>query len=570
MVSCSECCLTRLLFSLYTGPGAKRRIEVPVTLTPQTRLRLNNDDERRSPAPRPPNTAMNNIRTHLIQQIEHCGAPIPPDLSAALSPAHCCLREWRDHWLDLPGAQRLRVGQEWHKPVKASLFNLCFENHLGLSRIQPYADDAPMCHPITVEVISPKFPSPREHVAFFSGLLEDIFARGARLPFHFIGPTERGVQEALQPPTPLFVLHFLSRHAQELREALAIIKASPHRCLTDEIERVPLAQASQADPDVLQSIVRSPEHWVRTERDLLLARRLQGHAPTNVQQRLPVETLDTPENRFVRHFVQQLLVAAEVLVSQPWWHEVGADRREETRAIAHLLRRSYHHPMFDDVGPMHRLPTSSQVLLRREGYRVLLDLWRRFHRARRPLFARLQQAIAVRDIATLYEVWVFFALIDEIRLALGETPEVKLHTSARHGLTWKAEARFSAAGTLVYNRGFRQPNSYSVSLRPDFSWMREGKLQVVLDAKFRLDRLPSQDEEDASEITAKRADLYKMHTYRDALGVPAAVAVYPGTQQLFYHKSLRTSGPFTLRELLIGNVSGIGAIPMKPVTTQEA
>ena len=515
---------------------------------------------------------MNNIRTHLIQQLEDrdYDASIPPDLITALFPARCCLREWRDHLLDLPGAQYLRVGQKWYK-VKGSLFNLRFENHLGLSRIQPYADDAPMCRPVTVEVISRKFPSPREHVDFFSSLLEDIFARGVRLPFHFMGPTERGVQEALQPPTPLFVLHFLSQHAQELRDALAIIKASPHRCLTDEIEQVPLARASQADPDVLQSIVRSPEHWVRTERDLLVARRLRGHAPTNVRQRLPMETLDTPENRFVRHFVQQLLVATEVLASQPWWHKVGTTRKEETRAIAHLLRRTFHHPMFDDVGPMHQLPLSSQVLLRREGYRALLDLWRRFHRARRPLFAHLQQAIEVRDIATLYEVWVFFALIDEIGSALEETPQVELHTSAHHGLEWESVARFSPAGTLVYNRGFRYPNSYSVSLRPDFSWMRDGKPQVVLDAKFRLDRLPSEDEDASPEITAKRADLYKMHTYRDALGVRAAVAVYPGTEELFYHKDkrLESSGSITLRELLIGNVSGIGAIPMKPLPTQE-
>jgi predicted component of viral defense system (DUF524 family) len=360
------------------------------------------------------------------------------------------------------------------------------------------------------------------------------------------------------------VLHFLSQHAQDLRGALAMVKASPHRCLTDEVAQVPLPQVSQADADVLQSIVRAPEHWVKTERDLLLARRLGGYAPTNVRQRLPIETLDTPENRFVRHFVQQLLVAAEVLASQRWWHQVRTARRAEIRAVTDLLRRTYHHPLFEDVGPMVHLPLGSQVLLRREGYRTLLDLWRRFHRARRPLFARLQQAIDVRDIATLYEVWVFFALIDEIRIALREEPHLELHTSAEHGLSWRAKARFGSSGTLEYNRGFRQPNSYSVSLRPDFSWMRGGRLDVVLDAKFRLDRLPSPGEEDSPQATAKRADLYKMHTYRDALGVRAAVAVYPGTEEAFYHRQPGMAASIKLRELLVGDISGIGAIPMKP------
>jgi hypothetical protein len=276
--------------------------------------------------------------------------------------------------------------------------------------------------------------------------------------------------------------------------------------------------------------------------------------------------LDTPENRFVRHFVRQLVVAAEVLVSQPWWHKVEPGRNAQIQAITDSLRRTYHHPMFDDVGPMHHLPLSSQVLLRREGYRTLLTLWRLFHRARRPLFARCRQAIEVRDIATLYEVWAFFALIEEIQLALDKKPQLELQTSAEHGLTWRARARFGGAGTLVYNRGFRQPNSYSVSLRPDFSWKRGVRLEVVLDAKFRLNRLPSWDEEDSPQATAKRADLYKMHTYRDALGVRAAVAVYPGTEGVFFHRQPGKDASITLRDLLSGHVSGIGAIPMKPAT----
>jgi hypothetical protein len=506
------------------------------------------------------------LRDGLVQQIEGCGICIPADLSSALAPAVCCLQEWRDHWLDLPEIERLRVGQAWREPVKGSIFNLRFENHLGLAQIQPYADGAPLCPPVTVEVISPKFPNPWEHVAFFRSLLEDLFARSVRLPFDLSGPTERGVREALQPPTPLFMLHFLSQYGSSLRSALGMVQARPHRCLAETIEQVPLAQASQADADVLRDIVRSPERWVRTEQDLLLARRLEGYAPTRIRQYLSVESLDTPENRFVCHFLRQLVVAAEELLAQRWWTKVPARRRERVRTVAERVRRAYQHPMFDDVGPMRYLPLSSQVLLRRDGYRTLLNLWRHFHCARRPLFARLQEAIEVRDIATLYEVWVFFALIDELRLALGDAPHVQLHTSAHHGLAWKAEARFPGAGKLVYNRGFRRPNSYSVSLRPDFSWMEGGKPRVVLDAKFRLERLPSEDEEDSDTATAKRADLYKMHTYRDALkGVRAAVAVYPGNETVFYDKASGLSNAIKLEDLLMSDVSGIGALPMRPV-----
>ena len=85
---------------------------------------------------------------------------------------------------------------------------------------------------------------------------------------------------------------------------------------------------------------------------------------------------------------------------------------------------------------------------------------------------------------------------------------------------------------MVYNQ--YQP-SYSVPLRPDFTWKRNGQAEVVFDAKFRLERLDIAGEDDGSpETTAKRADLYKMHTYRDALGVRAAVAVYPGNETVLY------------------------------------
>ena len=508
---------------------------------------------------------MNQVRADLIDQIKESGPCIPADLASVLSPAVCCLEEWRPHWLDLPDVERLRIGQTWHRPVKGSIFNLRFENRLGLAQIQPYAGGKPLCRAVTVEIISPKFPTPAQHFAFFKSLLDDLYARGTRLPFDLTSPTERGVREALQPPTPLFVLHFLSQYGACLRSALGMVQARPHRCLAEETERLPLAQASQANADVLRDIIRSPERWVRTDQDLLLARQLGGYAPTTIRQHVSIESLDTPENRFVRHFLRQLLVSAQELLGQHWWGKVPPQRRAHVRAITERIHRACRHPMFDAVGAMRYLPLSSQVLLRRDGYRTLLDLWRRFHCARRPLFGRLQQAIEVRDIATLYEMWVFFALINRITRALDQAPRVTLRTSAQHGLNWRASARFAGAGTLIYNRGFRT-KSYSVSLRPDFSWIEHGELRVVLDAKFRLDRLPTADEEDSFEATAKRADLYKMHTYRDALqGVRAAVTIYPGSETLFFHKPSGPSNALTLEELLTCDVSGIGALPMKPI-----
>ena len=137
--------------------------------------------------------------------------------------------------------------------------------------------------------------------------------------------------------------------------------------------------------------------------------------------------------------------------------------------------------MFDEMGSMAHFPSASQVLLRRVGYRDLLSLWQTFHHARRPLFEPLRQAMDVRDVATLYEMWAFFALTEEIAVLTDQSPVIDLRLSDERGLGGLTEACFGEAGKLVYNQ--YQP-SYSVSLRPDFTWVRDGCPDVVLDAKF--------------------------------------------------------------------------------------
>jgi predicted component of viral defense system (DUF524 family) len=219
--------------------------------------------------------------------------------------------------------------------------------------------------------------------------------------------------------------------------------------------------------------------------------------------------------------------------------------------------------MFAEIGDLRRIPSSSRVLMRREGYRELLDAWRLFNLARRPFFGHLQRAIDLRDVATLYEIWCFFALVEEISAALGIVPELLLRVSDEYGLDWRSEAQFGAAGRLVYNQSVR---GYSVGLRPDFLWYRNGKPEVALDAKFRLDRVDWTDE--SSTATVKNDDLYKMHTYRDALGLRAAIVVYPGDAVKFYSVNGSQTKQLSIDDVLAGNAHGIGALTASPVSSE--
>ena len=91
----------------------------------------------------------------------------------------------------------------------------------------------------------------------------------------------------------------------------------------------------------------------------------------------------------------------------------------------------------------------------------------------------------------------------------------------------------------------------------------------VFDAKFRVRRISAWDSEDddrASEErrgTFKRADLYKMHTYRDALaGVQSVWILYPGDKMRFFPSDKRSSAEVGLPTVL----SGVGAAPLVPDT----
>ncbi|MBI5833664.1 MAG: DUF2357 domain-containing protein, partial [Armatimonadetes bacterium] len=281
---------------------------------------------------------------------------------------------------------------------------------------------------------------------------------------------------------------------------------------------------------------------------------LRGKAPTRVWQRLPEETFDTPENRFVRGFCEALGSAIAALPRQPWWPNVPDSKlRLLTDAKAALAGALRAEPLVD-AGPMRRLPFASQVLLRRDGYRELRDLWQRFQLARRPLFGALSEALELRDVATLYEMWVFFALVDELAEVTGVEPVVSVEPEL-HLQHQTARATFGPAGTLWYNRGRR---GYSGLLKPDYLWRVSGRDRVAFDAKFRMT-----PDEMAGENVAKRADLDKMHTYRDALALDAAVCVYPGDVSVFRCTDGTSVDGVGVREVVEG-LAGVGALARRP------
>ncbi|MGC4190602.1 MAG: DUF2357 domain-containing protein [Thermomicrobiales bacterium] len=494
-------------------------------------------------------------------------------VAAALAAYHglphrpaCFLHEWATYRVTVAGADELVVGSTRIGPLIAGhdVFEVRFENQLGFARIQPMKAGRHLGPGMAVEVIAEKFATPLESLAFTDGLLLDLFARQMPMPFQVAAPTGRLVREARRPPNLLFAYHFFRRYGQDLMRAMQAIAHRPLRRLHEVYEDVRLVEASDIDLDAMLSVLRGATHNDLSEQRI--AHRLR---PERVRQRRPIETLDVPENRFVLDVARRMLDWADSIPEATWYGRVPEADRIRLAALRGALRAFVRDRQFTEVGPLVRIPAESRVLQRRDGYRELTRLWFAFQRARQPLFDRLEHAIDIRDIATLYEYWVFFELADRIGAALDLPGTMDAVGDGVDGLRHRFACRFGTAGTLVYNWSER---GYSgVRLRPDYVWIPAEGVRVAFDAKFRMVASTSPAVLEDGELPAgvsydpKDDDLVKMHAYRDALGVRAAVVLYPGTSATF-RPAAGTIAPTTVADVVLNEgLSGVSEIGMSPL-----
>jgi predicted component of viral defense system (DUF524 family) len=508
--------------------------------------------------------------------------------------------EWRELWVQVePKAQSIWFGEEEASEKPNGWWAFTFRNYLGKSVIRIRFADGRIVTTDPIEVVSPKTPLDEEHDLFYPkflrALIDDLIRYLVSMPFDWGAPTEFPTEERVQPPSPIFVLHVLAQNAQRICHALQTIWRNPHRRLVTEERWVLLSEASSVDADTILMMLQHPEHLRLYRGGSLstLAQRLKGKVPERVFERRVTETLDTPENRFIKRFMDIVLYWCDELQRLNYWQKAQS-HQPELQTLREFVRFLSADPLFADVGELEIFPASSQVLLRRDGYRECLQVYRLLHIARAPIFDRLQDAIDNRRIDQLYEFWCFFKLAEMLAeiLGNGQRPHFSTLESDEGGLRYGLSAELGNGYQLFYNRTFSHGkgsgHSYSVSLRPDFSLMKGGQPLVVFDTKFRFDerdleRLKRMSEtadeaideemDDAQqkgdmERLAKHADICKMHTYRDALQCRAAVVIFPGTEAVLYPidgiERDKTKKPCILDIVQNECWEGVGALPLVP------
>lgn len=528
------------------------------------------------------------------------GGPQPPLLILDTAEA----REWQEHPIQLlegvsydfefvppvPGA-RLRSGVVRRSPLSSLLLergriepgahtgvlDLVLENHIGI----------PLAHAF-VEVRSAKL----GYRTQYRRMLADIAERAIGLLADLRAPA--GVR--MRPDHELssssltqrffFVKHLLS--SAHFRGAIAQIVDRPHETTAAAPIEIGAARGLRGASGLGRQLARAAAR-VPLPAAHPLARRGLTSLPRRFESSRPEPSRNTAENRFILFALSDFadfLMRIHGLLSQSD-RKANAAVLSDCRNLQNYLSKILAAPVFRDVnGRDQVLPLGSPVLQRRSGYREVLRAWLQFNLAAQLSWDGADDVFPAgkRDVAQLYEFWVFFKILEvceaqfEMRQdALGNLFAFReagfaflLQSGRALDLTglWRRGGR-ELRVRLSYNRTFkRTPNppgdaersfpnagSWTQPMRPDYTvsfWptslteaeaeARNRMSHLHFDAKYRIEALTelfgseAADEDDAEPVSAilgsaKRSDLLKMHAYRDAIRRSvSAFVLYPGSE----------------------------------------
>ncbi len=314
------------------------------------------------------------------------------------------------------------------------------------------------------------------------------------------------------------------------------------------------------------------------------------------------DSVDTPENRFVKHALEVFLkFCGDINKKAKKFRHKKTENESET--LIGELESQLHHSFFKEISRPTTLKLNSPVLQRKEGYREILRVWLMFDLAARLIWTGGDDIYSggKKDIATLYEYWLFFQLLDlfsdlfsiestDIADLIKETSD-GLSLQLKQGKVTALSGMYDSGSRKLnirfnYNRSFGGKNTYPASgswtttLRPDYTlsiWpfgikeceaeKQELIVHIHFDAKYKVANLfEILDRDNESQLNKektenrkgiyKNADLLKMHAYKDAIRrTGGAYVLYPGEEPI------RQKG---FHEI----IPGLGAFPVRPSKTE--
>ena len=487
-----------------------------------------------------------------------------------------------------------------------------YVNFLGRSRIRFGTEiDAPT---LAFEVVPMKMDYEDDYVV----LTEELAEKCSALLLDYAGSTSntyRAADETQKTLLEQFVFLRQFCYGSNIQALFAAIKRNPDRVLDCTEETRPLGLGAPSKQFYTNPFANGCA-WAYTGRSNNGGGR---YLPQRVNVTRKFDCLDTPANRFVKYALHEFNNVCLSLMTSLETQKGDARQTtcyQEAVTLHEMLDTILSDVFFDNVGTLQLMPQNNQVLQKREGYSQVFAAYSMLDMALQLDWKGMDSAYEgeSKNVALLYEYWLFFELFSIIRnidgCLLTEVNEQSPFISETNdGLTINLKqgkcscqhfevSKFDTKIDLYYNRTFKHmefkaaqyEGSYSTKFRPDYTLavfpsayedehaaLKDGTVAFIhFDAKYRINnqaelfgRETELELEDSAGMATnppkssyKNDDLIKMHTYNDAIRrTVGSYVLYPGADATNAKKQ------FKLFEEIL---PGVGAFAIKPSTRHSA
>lgn len=392
----------------------------------------------------------------------------------------------------------------------------------------------------------------------------------------------------------------------EFEEAIQKIVSNPTTKWEEEFEKKDIRSIRKFNQKNIKQLVSKSNRIELSNSHFLNKSYGLSSIPTKIESSRKTESIDTAENRFIKHALEEFLFFCENCELK---FKKYSTAKFESGLLATKISTLLNQSFFKQISRPSSLKLNSPVLQRKSGYREVLNAWLKFDLAAKLIWEGGDNVYDAgkKDIATLYEYWLFFTLLDLLKevfeiepksiaeLIQYEKGKLSLHLKQGKAIAMKGVYKSPSRNLNIqftYNRSFgggkAYPNSgsYTTTLRPDYTlsiWPEDIKNEndaektelithIHFDAKYKVknfydlvlipknEELSDDDydellkeEDDEKKGTFKNQDLLKMHAYKDAIRrTGGAYVLYPGVGK---------DEPFRgFHEL----IPGLGAFVIKP------
>ena len=385
----------------------------------------------------------------------------------------------------------------------------------------------------------------------------------------------------------------------EFEEAIQKIVSNPTTKWDEEREEKDIQKIKKFNQkDIRQLVAKSNRFEINGDHFLNKSYGLTS-IPSKIEGARKIESSDTAENRFVKHVLQEFLFFCENCELK---FEKYSTAKFESSLLSSKISTLLNQSLFKRISRPTSLKLNSPVLQRKSGYREVLNAWLKFDLAAKLIWNGGENVYDAgkKDIATLYEYWLFFTLLDLLKDIFKIEPKsisqliqldkghLSLNLKQGTAIAMKGVYKSPSRNLNIqfsYNRSFggkkKYPDggSYTTTLRPDYTlsiWPeeiieskdaenKELITHIHFDAKYKVNNFYdlvkeikteeelNNDKVDERKGTFKNVDLLKMHAYKDAIRrTGGAYILYPGVGK---------NEPFRgFHEL----IPGLGAFVIKP------